>query len=129
MGNNTQPPADSTSPLPPPLPRFEWLHPSIDAPRLQWPDWLALLSDALAIDFPGETGLYLASAVYGHSCQAEAARGDQPGPPRAARPGGARSDECLDRRSRGRCCPARHWVIVQPDPDDSDADRVARRPR
>ena len=72
MGNNTQPPADSTSSLlpPSPLPRFEWLHPSVDAPRLQWCDWLALLSDSLALDFPGETGLYLASVVYGHSCQA-----------------------------------------------------------
>ena len=68
MGNNTR--SDSTSPLPSPLPKFEWLRPSVDAPRLQWADWLLILSDQLALDFPGETGLYLASVVYGHSCQA-----------------------------------------------------------
>ena len=68
MGNNT--PFDSPSPLPQRPPKFEWPRPTVDAPRMAWPDWLSLVSDQLAIDYPGETGLFLAAVVGALGCQA-----------------------------------------------------------
>ena len=68
MGKNT--PSRSPSPLPPPLPQFEWLKPTIDAPRLSWESWLALSADQLAHDYPGEVGLFLSSVVGALSHQA-----------------------------------------------------------
>ena len=68
MGYNT--PSDSPSPLPPPLPRFEF-HPSgVDAPRLEWPDWLQVVSLQLQSDYPGPVGLFLSSVMGAVACQA-----------------------------------------------------------
>jgi hypothetical protein len=68
MGYNT--PSDSPSPLPPPLPRFEFHPPGVDAPRLEWPDWLQVVSLQLQSDYPGPVGLFLASAMGAVACQA-----------------------------------------------------------
>ena len=65
MVDNTQPPADSTSPLPPPTPRFEWPVLGVDpeAPRLGWPEFLDLLSQQLTKDYPGPVGAFLAARL------------------------------------------------------------------
>ena len=68
MGYNT--PSDSPSPLPPPLPRFEFHPPGVDAPRLEWPDWLQVVSLQLQSDYPGPVGLFLASVMGAVACQA-----------------------------------------------------------
>jgi hypothetical protein len=68
MGYNT--PSDSPSPLPPPLPRFEFHPPGTDCPRLEWPDWISLVSLQLQSDYPGPVGLFLSSIVGAVACQA-----------------------------------------------------------
>ena len=68
MGYNT--PSDSPSPLPPPLPRFEFHPPGVDAPRLEWPDWLQVVSLQLQSDYPGPVGLFLSSIMGAVACQA-----------------------------------------------------------
>ena len=68
MGHNT--PSDSPSPLPPPLPRFEFHPPGVDAPRLEWPDWLQVVSLQLQSDYPGPVGLFLSSVMGAVACQA-----------------------------------------------------------
>jgi hypothetical protein len=67
MGNNTQPPADSTSPLPPPspTPKFAWPRPGVDpeAPRLPWADFLHLVAQQATKDYPGPVGRFLAARI------------------------------------------------------------------
>lgn len=68
MGINTAP--NPSAPVPPPLPRFEFLPPGTDAPRLAWADWLNLLANQLQRDYPGRVGLFLSSNIGALAIQA-----------------------------------------------------------
>ena len=118
MSSNT--PSQSPSPQCPPPPRFEWLHPSVDAPRMAWPDWLMLVSEQLAADFPGETGLFLASVVGALGYRAHELGAISPSEhERLAQEESDRSAAYLE-ALRAECAQPGAWVIIPPDPDDSD---------
>ena len=70
MCNNTA--SQSPSPAPPPLPKFEFLPPTVDAPRLEWADWLCLVADQLAADYPGRVGLFVSAHIGALAIQARA---------------------------------------------------------
>lgn len=126
MGNNTpnESPGDSPGrPVPPPrLPRYEWLHPSVDAPRIQWCDWLVLLSDQLAQDFPGETGLFVSSILGAMASQARELSAYSPSQQEElAQLEADRAAAYLQALMHEAGRPGA-WVMIQPDPEDLSDD-------
>jgi len=81
-----------------------------------------LLSDQLAADFEGETGLYLSSIAYGHSRQARELGAISPSEQeRLAQEEADRASAWLIALEAECAQPGGSWELSQPDPDDSDA--------
>ena len=118
MGNNTQPP--SNSPLPPPLPKFEWPAKGQDLPRLDWPSYVKLLADEIDQELGGEAGHYLGNWLTALALQAELLSATSPSEQdRLATEEADRMSAWLE-ALRHAAQPGA-WVLVQPDPEDSDA--------
>jgi len=124
MGNNTpsQSPGDSPGqPTPPPrLPKFEWPEQGQDCPRLDWPSYVKLLAADIDRELGGETGQYL-----GNWLLALAIQGEQLGATSPIHQEQLATEE-QDRAAaylQALMHEAGHggWVIIQPDPDDTDA--------